>query len=115
MAPPKATVRGAEGAFAPAMAEERAAISKGSWGGSVRVAFGITVLLKRSLLGFSIGAAFGGVLEYSSLALGYNALTLIVALCDTFVFILLRIHMNAKANIQGELHPAGAPQPSVSA
>lgn len=36
-----------------------------------------------------IGAALGGVLEYSSMALGYNALAVIVAVCYTFVFLLL--------------------------
>ena len=43
----------------PPSAVERAAISNGSCGGSVRVAFGITVLLNRSLLGFSIGGSTG--------------------------------------------------------
>jgi hypothetical protein len=43
----------------PPSAVERAAISNGSCGGRVRVAFGITVLLNRSLLGFSSGAGIG--------------------------------------------------------
>ncbi len=53
------------------MADERAAISNGSWGGNVRVAFGITVLLKRSLLGFSSGAigfAAGAGRSFSAMA-----------------------------------------------
>jgi len=36
-----------------------------------------------------IGAAFGGILEYSSMALGYSALAVVVAVCYTLVFILL--------------------------
>ena len=36
-----------------------------------------------------LGATFGGVLEYSSMALGYNALSLIVLGCYTLVFLLL--------------------------
>lgn len=43
-----------------------------------------------------IGAAFGGVLEYSSLALGYNALTLVVAACYFLVFVLLIVSSSAK-------------------
>ena len=55
------------------MAEERAAISNGSWGASVRVAFGITVLLKRSLLGFSSGATgLGAALDDSFLARAWS-------------------------------------------
>src|SRR5664279_305927 len=58
----KSRGRAAVGADGPALgietvaAGERAAISNGSWDGNVRVAFGITVLLKRSLLGLSSGA-----------------------------------------------------------
>jgi hypothetical protein len=60
---PNAIVREAEDAGAtapvpgtgPPMADGRAAIANESWVGIVRVAFGITVLLKRSLLGFSKG------------------------------------------------------------
>jgi Spermine/spermidine synthase domain len=36
-----------------------------------------------------IGATLGGVLEYSSLALGYERLAIIVAICYTIVFLLL--------------------------
>jgi hypothetical protein len=55
------------------MADERAAISNGSWGGNVRVAFGITVLLKRSLLGFSSGATgFGAATDRSFLARAWS-------------------------------------------
>jgi Spermine/spermidine synthase domain len=36
-----------------------------------------------------LGATLGGVLEYSSMALGYNALSLIVLGCYTLVFLLL--------------------------
>jgi hypothetical protein len=36
-----------------------------------------------------IGATLGGVLEYSSLALGYDRLAIIVAICYTIVFLLL--------------------------
>jgi len=61
-----------------------------------------------------IGAAFGGVLEYSSLALGYNALTLVVASCYILVFILLRISIKSRAKIPTELQAAGAVEPSVS-
>ena len=46
----------------------RAAISNGSWGANVRVAFGITVLLKRSLFGFSSGGntGFGGAFSVAA-------------------------------------------------
>src|SRR5205814_542020 len=61
---PNPIVREAEAADAtapapgtgPPLAGGRAAIANESWGGTARVAFGITVLLKRSLLGFSNGA-----------------------------------------------------------
>src|SRR5467141_3218325 len=57
----------------PPNAVERAAISNGSWGGRVRVAFGITVLLKRSLLGFSSGATgFGAATDRSFLARAWS-------------------------------------------
>lgn len=36
-----------------------------------------------------IGATIGGTLEYTSMALGYNRLTFIIALCYTAVFLLL--------------------------
>lgn len=36
-----------------------------------------------------IGATIGGILEYTSMALGYNRLTFIIALCYTAVFLLL--------------------------
>jgi hypothetical protein len=36
-----------------------------------------------------LGATFGGVLEYSGMAFGYNALSLIVLGCYTLVFLLL--------------------------
>src|SRR3954467_6431316 len=51
----------------PPSAVERAAISNGSCGGKVRVAFGMTVLLNRSLLGFSSGdnAGFAGAAALS--------------------------------------------------
>jgi hypothetical protein len=55
------------------MADERAAISNGSWGGNVRVAFGMTVLLMRSLLGFSSGATgFGATTERCFLARAWS-------------------------------------------
>jgi hypothetical protein len=55
------------------MADERAAIANGSWGGNVRVAFGITVLLKRSLLGFSSGVTgFGMATGCSLLAIAWS-------------------------------------------
>jgi spermidine synthase len=43
-----------------------------------------------------IGAAFGGILEYSSMALGYNALAVVVAVCYTLVFILLLFERRAR-------------------
>jgi hypothetical protein len=43
----------------PPSAVDRAASSNGSWGGITRVEFGITVLLNRSLLGFSSGGSVG--------------------------------------------------------
>jgi hypothetical protein len=43
----------------PPSAVDRAAISNGSCGGNTRVEFGITVLLNRSLLGFSKGGKIG--------------------------------------------------------
>jgi len=43
----------------PPSAVDRAAISNGSCGGNTRVEFGITVLLNRSLLGFSSGGIVG--------------------------------------------------------
>jgi hypothetical protein len=52
-----------------------------------------------------LGATFGGVLEYSSLALGYNALSLIVVACYTVVFVLLlaaRKRMNSASPIPAE-------------
>lgn len=46
--------------------------------------------LAEHLFGWNlIGAALGGVLEYSSMALGYNTLAVIVAACYTVVFLLL--------------------------
>lgn len=36
-----------------------------------------------------LGATVGGILEYASLAVGYNALAVIVAVCYTVVFVLL--------------------------
>ena len=36
-----------------------------------------------------LGATLGGILEYSSMALGYNALSLIVAVCYALAFVLL--------------------------
>jgi hypothetical protein len=55
------------------MAGERAAISNGSCGGNMRVAFGITVLLKRSLLGFSSGAnGLGGATDRSFVARAWS-------------------------------------------
>jgi len=42
------------------------------------------------LFGWNLmGATLGGILEYTSMAFGYNALSLTVAICYTFVFILL--------------------------
>ena len=60
----KATVRnadddGATAGICPPSAVDRAAISNGSCGGNTRVEFGITVLLNRSLLGFSSGGIVG--------------------------------------------------------
>src|SRR5438046_4995110 len=60
---PNTIVREAEDADAtapapgtgPPVAGGRAAIANDSWGDNARVAFGITVVLKRSLLGFSNG------------------------------------------------------------
>src|SRR3954463_11436798 len=63
--PENATVRGPVGAgtamlgIVPPSAVERDAISNGSCGATVRVEFGMTVFLKRSLLGFSSGGAAG--------------------------------------------------------
>lgn len=51
--------------------------------------------LAEHLFGWNlIGAAFGGILEYSSMALGYNALALVVAGCYTAVFLLLQWESN---------------------
>ncbi len=37
-----------------------------------------------------IGAALGGIIEYTSKAIGYNALALLVALCYTLAFLFLK-------------------------
>lgn len=46
-----------------------------------------------------IGATLGGILEYTSMALGYNRLTLVIALCYTAVFLLL-IRSGSKLRLQ---------------
>src|SRR5437870_583343 len=78
---PNAIVREVEDAdtTAPApgicspMADGRAAIANGSRAGNTRAAFGITVLLKRSLLGFSNGVTgFGATTGCSFLARAWS-------------------------------------------
>jgi hypothetical protein len=47
--------------------------------------------LPEQLFGWNLlGATAGGIVEYASMALGYNALAVIVAVCYTLVFVLLR-------------------------
>lgn len=53
-----------------------------------------------------LGATFGGVLEYSSMAIGYNALSFIVVACYTLVFVLL---LQAKRRITAAT-PATTPR-----
>ena len=49
-----------------------------------------------------LGATFGGILEYSSMALGYNALSLMVVGLYTVVLLLLRI-----ARARSEIEESG--------
>jgi hypothetical protein len=47
-----------------------------------------------------LGATFGGVLEYTGMAIGYNALSLIVLGCYTLVFVFLIWHKNAARRLR---------------
>ncbi len=43
-----------------------------------------------------LGAVLGGITEYASMAIGYNALAVLVALCYTAVFLCLRKSRRAR-------------------
>ena len=59
-----------------------------------------------------LGATLGGLLEYSSMALGYNALAVIVALCYTATFALLLLARRRKARrALDSPGPERAPEP----
>jgi SAM-dependent methyltransferase len=48
--------------------------------------------LAEHLFGWNLFGAFvGGILEYASMAVGYNFLSIIVAICYTIVFVLLKV------------------------
>jgi hypothetical protein len=48
--------------------------------------------LAEHLFGWNLFGAFvGGILEYTSMAVGYNFLSVIVAICYTIVFVLLKV------------------------
>lgn len=49
-----------------------------------------------------LGATLGGILEYMSMALGYNALSLVVIACYTLVFALLLAARRQRASPQGQ-------------
>jgi hypothetical protein len=67
--------------------------------------------LPEHLFGWNLlGATVGGLVEYASMATGYNALAVIVAVCYTLVFAFLLLSRRAQARVS-ESSSAGSPEP----
>ena len=62
-----------------------------------------------------IGATLGGVLEYCSMALGYNALAAVVGVLYAAVLVLLLAGRGAAVLKRGGVISPGSPRPEASA